>query len=171
MKRLILVALLVSVYACNGDDLEPYDPIAQLEIDLNLIDMELASTGQAVKLHTSGIRYFIENEGEGVFPTEADSVLTHYEIYTLDGELLDTSVEDVALANGIHSTSRDYDPFLFEIGTGVVIEGYEIGTKLLNKGAYGTFYVPSTLAYRSYGQSNIGPNQVLRIKIQLEDIL
>ena len=71
------------VFACNGDDENPYDPEAQLQIDLGLIDDYLSDKGQAVIIHESGIRYFIEEEGGTQKPQIGDSVATDYEIYTL----------------------------------------------------------------------------------------
>ena len=170
MKKLLLIPALILMSSCNGEDLEPYDPVAQLEIDLNLIDEHLSGIGEPVVIHSSGIRYSIENIGDGNYPVDGDSVATLYEIYTLDGQLIDTTDEDLARANGIYSTSRNYQPFEYKVGDGTVIDGYVIGTQLLNEGANGTFYVPSTLAYRNMSHLGLDPNEILRIKIQVEEI-
>ncbi len=156
--------------ACDNDDTTPYDPIAQLQRDLNLIDAHLADNGQAVVIHPTGIRYSIENMGQGDYPIAGDSVSTLYEIYALDGQLIDTTDEALARANGIYSPTRKYDDFVFEIGADDVIEGFEIGTSLLNNGGEGVFYVPSTLAYRNSIGLGLEPNQIFRIKIKVQDI-
>lgn len=170
MKKLLLAALLVLVYSCNNDDEDPYDPIAQLQTDLNLIDAHLSNNGQSVIIHPSGVRYSIDAIGQGDYPVSGDSVATQYDIYTLEGRLIDTTNEDLARANSIFSASRNYDSFEYEFGRGHVIEGFDIGTGLLNEGGEGTFYVPSTLAYRNSGALGLEPNLIFRIKIKVERI-
>ncbi len=170
MKKLMLLPLIVLMLACNNDDTVPYDPVLQLQTDLNLIDSHLAENGQAVKIHPTGIRYSIDNMGQGDYPTVGDSVATSYEIYALDGRLIDTTDEALARANGIYSPTGRYEDFVFEIGAGQTIEGFEIGTSLLNNGGEGTFYVPSTLAYRNSIGLGLEPNLIFRIKIKVQDI-
>lgn len=170
MKKILLIVLLVSVYTCANDTPEPYDPVAQLQIDLGLIDAHLAEVGKEVIIHSSGIRFAIENEGDNVFPVQGDSVATQYDIYTLDGVLIDTTNENIAIANGIYSASDNYERFVFKAGAGNVIEGFEIGTGLLSTGAVGTFYVPSTLAYKNSTGLGLEANQIFRINIQVQEI-
>ncbi|OEK02044.1 hypothetical protein BFP97_11155 [Roseivirga sp. 4D4] len=170
MKKLIFLAVIALVCSCNNSDEEPYDPVAQLQIDLGLIDAHLSDNGQTVQIHPSGIRYSVNNTGNGDFPINGDSVTTQYDIYTLSGRLIDTTNEDLARANGIYSASRSYGPFKYLLGTGTVIEGYEIGTSLLNVGAEGTFYVPSTLAYRNTPAFGLERNEILRIRIDVLEI-
>lgn len=171
MKKLMLISLLALFYSCNNDDAILYDPVAQLQTDLNLIDAHLAANGQAVIIHSTGIRYSIDNLGNGDNPIAGDSVATLYEIYALDGRLIDTTDEALARENGIYSAGVRYEAFIFQIGSGIVIEGYEIGTSLLNVGAEGTFYVPSTLAYKNTIGPGLEPNLIFRIKIRLQEIL
>ncbi|MBO3700392.1 FKBP-type peptidyl-prolyl cis-trans isomerase [Roseivirga sp. E12] len=170
MKKLLLIASLVLIYSCNNDDAEPYDPIVQLQTDLNLIDAHLANNGQAVVIHPSGIRYTIDNPGQGDFPVAEDSVATQYDIYTLEGRLIDTTNEDLARANGIYTPGKTYDRFEFLLGGGYIIDGYEIATRLLNTNAEGTFYVPSTLAYRNTPGFGLESNAILRIRLKVLEI-
>lgn len=171
MKKLMLISLLVLFYSCNNDDETPLDRATQLQIDLNIIDEHLAESGQAVIIHPSGLRYSIDSAGQSVYPVDGDSVTTAYDIYTLDGRLIDTTHENVARANGVYSPNDKYQPFVFQLGKGLAIEGYEISTKLLGIGGVGTFYVPSTLAYGYYSYVSGERNQIFKIKIQLQEIL
>jgi len=170
MKKILFLAVIVLAYSCNNSDEEPYDPVAQLQIDLGLIDAHLAENGQAVLIHPTGVRYSIDNTGDGDFPIDGDSVSTHYDIYTLSGRLIDTTNEDLARANGIYTPAKSYEPFKYLLGAGTVIEGYEIGTSLLNVGAEGTFFVPSTLAYRNTPAFGLERNEILRIRIDVLEI-
>lgn len=167
----MLISLLALFYSCDNDDESPFDRVAQLKIDLNLIDEHLSASGEAVIIHPSGLRYSIDSLGQGDFPVDGDTVSTAYDIYTLEGRLIDTSNENVARANGVYSPSRRYELIEFQLAKGHVIEGFEIGTKLLNEGAVGTFYVPSGLAYGPYSYVSGEPNQILKIKIRLQEIL
>lgn len=170
MKRLILLPLLVILFGCDNNDEIPYDPVAQLQTDLNLIDAYLADNGQAVNIHPTGIRYSVDNLGQGDFPVAGDSVTTQYDIYTLNGRLVDTTNEDMARAAGIYTSNKNYGQFVFELGGGYIIEGFEIGTSLLNTNAEGFFFVPSTLAYGNSAEFGIGSNEILRIRIEVLDI-
>ena len=162
--------LIVFLFACNGDDEVPYDPAAQLQIDLRLIDQYLSGNNQAVLIHPTGIRYVIDEAGNDQLPQNGDSVVTDYDIFTLAGELVDTSNEDLARQNDRYSSQRAYEPITFLIGAGTVIEGYEIGTSLLGKEGEGIFYIPSTLAYRNEAGFGIEPNQILKVRIRVIDI-
>lgn len=169
MKNSLFLLAFILLSACGNDD--RYDPVAQLDEDLEQIDAHLAEANQAVIIHSSGIRYFLEETGSGEMPEQGDSVATRYDIFTLDNRLVDTTDEDLARANGIYSPNDNYDPFVFRIGDNSVIEGYEIGVGLLNEGAQGVFYIPSTLAYRNTPRLGLERNEILIVRLKLEDIL
>lgn len=52
-----------------------------------------------------------------------------------------------------------------------MIQGWQEGLQLMNKGAKYEFYIPSDLAYGENGAgSNIGPNATLIFEVELIDI-
>ena len=86
-------------------------------------------------------------------------------LYT--GTLLDGTVFD---ASSLHSPAP-YKPFLFVLGRGQVIPGWDIGIALMHKGEKGVLLIPSALAYGPSGASpSIPPNAVLRFDIELVDV-
>lgn len=82
--------------------------------------------------------YTIEEEGDGAYPQAGDFVQVHYTGSFLDGKKFDSSKD------------RD-EPFIFPLGQGRVIKGWDLGVPLLKVGGKGTLYVPHTLGYGPEG--------------------
>lgn len=166
MKK-VLAILMVTVLALSCDNPEPYNEEQQLIDDINRIDDFLAANGVAAQEHISGIRYVITKSGNGTNPIAPNVVAADYELYRFTGELIDTSNEDTARDEDIYNPQRDYCAFRFQIGSGVVIPGFEIATQILSEGGSGDFYIPSVLGYKNIGTGNIGPNENLLFRIVL----
>jgi hypothetical protein len=59
-------------------------------------------------------------------------------------------------------------PFIFTVGEGQVIKGWDEGFLLLNRHSKATLYIPSTLAYGDRGAGgSIGPNEVLIFDVEV----
>ncbi len=130
----------------------------QLYEDIASIDEYMEMNGFIPLEHESGLRYIVQKEGEGRKPTAGDHVTIHFKGELLDGSLLDSSYDHDA-------------PIDFTLGSGAVIEGWEIGISLMSKGAVYTFYIPSTLAYGENGLGElIKPNSILVYEIELLEI-
>ena len=172
-KYSLLGLVMIAVSGCLGgnDDVLSYDPIAQLEIDIKAIDAYLAANNiQAEVQESTGIRYVITQTGNDVNPAAGNFVAVDYELYNLEGELLDTSIESIAQSGGIHDSNREYVPLEFQIGTNGVISGFQYATLLLDVGGKGDFYIPSVWAYQNRTTGNIGPNENLKFVIELKAI-
>lgn len=172
-KYSLFTLLILAVTGClNGnDDILNYDPIAQLEIDIQAIDAYLDANNIDAEIQEStGIRYVITQTGNDVNPAAGNFVAVDYELYNLDGELLDTSIESIAQAGGSHDSNREYAPLEFQIGTNGVIPGFQYATLLLDVGGKGDFYIPSVWAYQNRGSGNVGPNENLKFVIELKEI-
>jgi FKBP-type peptidyl-prolyl cis-trans isomerase len=108
--------------------------------------------------HESGLRYIILDEGNGKKPSKGDRIKIHFKGELLDGTPLDSSYDNEA-------------PMEFILGTGDVIEGWELGIPLMSAGSKYIFYLPSTLAY---GESGLGklikPNSITVFEIELLDV-
>ena len=173
MKKWVVLLLAFSVWGCLGenDDVLDYNPIEQLETDLAQIDSYLSQNNITAEIdEDTQIRYVITQEGDGVNPAAADVVSVEYEVYSFEGDLLDTSKEDVAEDGGIFNSERVYEPLQFQIGTNSVISGFQYATVLLDVGGKGDFYIPSVWAYQNIGSGNVAPNQSLIFKIELLEI-
>ncbi len=169
LKNSILFGLLlIFMFSCG--DADDDDPVTQLAIDINLIDAYAAEQGLDVEVDESGIRYVINAEGNGNFPERGENVRVDYEVFLLDGTFIDTSIEQTARDNGAYNAQRSYVPFAFEIGGGRVIEGFDIGTRLLSLGGAGTFLLPSTLAYGNTGSGSVPAKAPLIFNITLIEI-
>lgn len=169
MKKWIAGIALLSLFGCLGEDDTPqYNPIEQLEVDRAVIEQHLTANNiTTVEDEQTGIRYIILEEGNGMDPIDGDVVLVNYELYNLEGDLLDTNVESVAQDGGIFNEDRNYQPLQFQLGTNGLIPGFQRSTLLLTEEGKGDFYIPSVWCYQNYGSANIEPNENLRFIIEL----
>jgi len=103
----------------------------------------------------SGLSYIITQEGSGKTPQSGDKVEVHYTGKLANGTIFDSSV------------SRGQS-FLFQLGVGQVIQGWDEGVALLKVGDKATFTIPSNLAYGEQGAGEvIGPNETLIFEVEL----
>lgn len=101
----------------------------------------------------SGLQYKIIKAGEGVKPTEANSVECHYRGTLIDGKEFDSSY-------------KRGQPAVFPV-TGV-IAGWTEALKLMPVGSTWELYIPASLAYGTRGAGeDIGPNETLIFKLEL----
>jgi clan AA aspartic protease (TIGR02281 family) len=109
-----------------------------------------------------GLYYVINRLGVGSNPKSGQVVVANYTGKFLDGTVFDSN----QLERFNHQK-----PFEFKFGTGQVIQGWEKGFEVLNKGAKATLYIPSRLAYGERGAGElIKPNDCLIFDIELVDI-
>jgi FKBP-type peptidyl-prolyl cis-trans isomerase len=166
-----LVVMSLFIQACSKDLPEPYNPVLQLEIDLNLIDEYVATNNLTVEIEpNSKMRYIIEEDGNDIKAVAGDTVYVNYELSLLDGTFLDTSIEQKAIDNNIFNQNRNYVPFGFIVGGRMVIPGFEIGTQLLEEEGAGTFIIPSVYGYGNSGSGSIPANTNLIFKISITKI-
>ena len=109
----------------------------------------------------SGLYYTISKKGTGENAKAGKQVSMNYLGKFLDGKKFDGNVdENFAPAGG-------RTPLAFTLGVGQVIKGWDEGVQLLNKGARGTLYIPSGLAYGPNGRGPIPPNSILMFDVEL----
>jgi len=164
------LAIIAITQSCSDDFGPSYDPNVQLPIDLATIDSYIATNNLTVQIHETDIRYIINTEGNGKTVALDDTVYVNYELYLLDGTLVDTNLEQVATNNGIFNPNRTYERFGFIVGRGMVILGFDISTQILTEGGSGTFFIPSVYAYQNIGSTRIPPNSNLKFKIELLEV-
>jgi FKBP-type peptidyl-prolyl cis-trans isomerase FkpA len=136
-KSALICGCVVVALSCDNDPV-PLTAEEQLAADVALIDEYLAENQITAVKHVSGLRYVITKEGPGEKPTSEDCVRIDYA-----GRML-----------------RDTEPF--ETGTGVAgpmpnfIKGWRIGLKEVRKGGAITLYIPSGMAYGTFGSKKDG---------------
>jgi FKBP-type peptidyl-prolyl cis-trans isomerase len=114
-----------------------------------------------------GIYFKSVKEGNGKTPANNDNVQVNYVGRFLDGRLFDTSVEEVAKAEGKHQEGRKYEPLPFTIGKRMMIEGFERGVKMMKEGGKAIIVIPSSLAYGGQQRGEIAPYSSLVFELEL----
>lgn len=113
-------------------------------------------TKEGVVETASGLQYKVINEGTGNRPDATDTVETHYEGKTLDGEIFDSSYRRGSTAT-------------FPLNQ--VIRGWTEALQLMKVGSKYELYIPSDLAYGEQGsQGAIEPNSTLIFTVELINI-
>ncbi|MEN0005669.1 MAG: FKBP-type peptidyl-prolyl cis-trans isomerase [Bacteroidota bacterium] len=92
----------------------------------------------------TGLTYLIHQVGDGPKPPVNELVNVHYYGALLDGTPFDNSF-------------KRGTPFVFELGAGQVIKGWDEGIALLNKGGAATLFIPAELAYGAKGAPPVIP--------------
>lgn len=76
-----------------------------------------------------------------------DKISVDYTGSIKDGEVFDTSIEDVAKQNNIYTQGRQYKPLQFTVGKGEVIPGFDEGVIGMKVGDTKTLDIPPEEAY------------------------
>jgi FKBP-type peptidyl-prolyl cis-trans isomerase len=146
-RNLILFGILAVLFtACKKDN-------NQDEIDDQIIRDYLTQHNIDAVKDPSGLYYVIDVEGTGGHPESDAEVSVLYK-----GMLTNGNVFDETSGNA---------PVSFPLQN--LIEGWQIGIPLLQKGGSGTFYIPSRLGYGSRVLPDIPANSVLIFDITLVD--
>jgi len=138
---------------CNEDE-QLLNFQDQLEVDEQIIADYLAENNLTAEFGEGGMRYIIEEAGEGANPITTSTVIVKYKGYLPDGTVFDES-----------------EAFQTSLQNALIV-GWVIGIPLFKKGGKGTIFLPSSLGYGQFGTgATIGPNQVLIFDIELINFL
>lgn len=157
MKNIFFGSLLIilALNACKNDtgcesSVNLNVDQTQLAEDIATIDAYLNSEGIQAQEHPSGIRYTIQDPGDGDQPNLCNTVFVDYRGTLLSGAQFDASSNTVSF-----TLNR-------------LIEGWKIGIPLIREGGNITLYIPSVYAYGSSNSiSSIPPNSSLIFTISL----
>ena len=159
-----------SIELRRGQTLDQLDQ-AQMAADIEVIDAYLQENGIEAEKSAAGVRYVINEQGSGPKPSLGQSVKVHYAGRMLTGEYFDTSMEDVAKAQGLYNPQRQYDPYPIQIWSSPVISGWHDGISQLNEGTKATLYIPSPMAYGPRDRSEIiKANSILVFDVELVEV-
>lgn len=158
----VLASLLV---ACSGDDEEARGAAtATATPKAEGTSVAAASDGNApgvpvltgaVQRTASGLGYIDEKVGEGATPQKGQQVTVHYTGWLTNGKKFDSS--------------RDGgQPFVFPLGAGRVIAGWDEGVATMKIGGKRRLIIPANLGYGARGSgATIPPNSVLIFDVEL----
>jgi FKBP-type peptidyl-prolyl cis-trans isomerase len=105
----------------------------------------------------SGLQYVVRALGTGeATPQLGDEVICHYDGRFLDGTSFDSSYKRGA-------------PFVFRVGTGSVIRGWDEAFVTMHKGEKRTLIIPYWLAYGEKGRPPVPPKATLIFEVELID--
>lgn len=121
-------------------------------------EMTIAQQFGTAHRRPSGLRYIVRAPGTGdATPRIGQEVIAHYEGRRLDGTMFDSSYRNGA-------------PFVFRLGTGAVIRGWDEAFATMKKGEKRTIIVPHWLAYGEKGRPpRIPPKATLVFEVELID--
>ena len=108
---------------------------------------------------TSGLQFEDTVVGSGAEATPGRNVTVHYTGWLYEngeqGEKFDSSKD------------RD-DPFIFALGAGMVIKGWDEGVQGMKEGGQRTLIIPASLGYGARGAGGvIPPNATLKFDVEL----
>lgn len=92
----------------------------------------------------AGLQYIEEQEGDGASPQPGQRVTVHYTGWLTDGSRFDSS----------RTSGR---PFTFNIGAGMVIQGWDVGVATMKIGGKRRLIIPSTMGYGAGGYPPVIP--------------
>ena len=110
----------------------------------------------------SGLQYEDSVLGSGAQATKGQSVTVHY-----TGWLYNDGVQGAKF-----DSSKDRnDPFVFSLGAGMVIRGWDEGVAGMLVGGARTLIIPPALGYGARGAGGvIPPNATLKFEVELLDV-
>lgn len=107
----------------------------------------------------SGLNYEDNITGDGAVATQGQQVTVHY-----TGWLYQDGVQGAKF-----DSSKDRgDPFVFNLGAGMVIRGWDEGVAGMRVGGTRTLIIPAALGYGARGAGGvIPPNATLKFEVDL----
>ena len=103
----------------------------------------------------SGLQYVDLEVGTGLSPVRGQKVQVHYTGWLTDGTKFDSSLD------------RN-EPFVFQVGVGQVIAGWDEGVSSMKVGGRRKLVIPANLGYGAAGAGGvIPPNATLLFEVQL----
>jgi len=150
---LLLLIAAISIPACSQKEAKS---VPEKSAETQTQTQPLPQTG-AVKT-ASGLSFTDLKTGTGAAPVSGKSVTVHYTGWLEDGKKFDSSVD-----RG--------QPFVFRIGAGEVIPGWDEGVISMRVGGKRKLFIPAQLGYGAAGAPGaIPPNANLIFEVELLDV-
>jgi peptidylprolyl isomerase len=123
----------------------------------DVLDSPLGNLDELVAAGSSSLQVHDVTEGTGAAAEQGQMLTVHYVGRLTSGQVFDSSIE------------RDR-PFVFELGAGDVIQGWDRGLLGMREGGRRILVIPPELGYGSRGTGNIPPNSTLIFEVVLLDV-
>ena len=145
--------------------------IEKLKKDVSKIHSDLKKKSTETE---TGLKFFINEKGDGDMVDENKVILTHNAVYFEDGNLLDTSILEVAEKFNMFDNRRaqagGYSPIEAKVGAkDMMIQGFKEGLKLLKTGDKATLFLPYYLAYGETESRGIPAKSNLIFEVEIVD--
>ncbi|MAZ29401.1 MAG: peptidylprolyl isomerase [Cytophagaceae bacterium] len=121
----------------------------------------------------SGLKLYYKEKGDGPKPKTGQTALLDYAVYFTSGELLDTSMKDIADEYGMQTRPVDslYAPYPVKVSPDApAIAGFIEAAKNMQVGDKVTAFVPYYLAYGERGNRGIPPKTDLVFDLVLRAV-
>lgn len=175
INLLCLSLLAIVLFSC--DQASPfgaprYDVEGNLERERGIIDNFITTyeTDSLYRIHDpNGVIVIVQEEGDGVKPTNFRRIYLNYVAKLLDGTVVDTNIEDVAREHGLYNENTQYKIFTYTLDTqsgGGAIIGFSLAMRNMRSGSKGELIIPSPWAYRDQERGNIPENSILLFDIE-----
>ena len=113
----------------------------------DLLDKYLQDNNITVDPTASGLYFIPGDTGTGPFAELGDTISMYYAGFTIQGSIVGTNIESVAIEYGVEEYFTDFDPYVFKLGEpGNVTPGIEEGLTYMNAGSTATLIMPSDIA-------------------------
>ena len=171
MKKLLLVAALISVIGCdksNTDGGKGPSTVPPINQSMNPPAPAPAPTEMPVAkdekhgdttITPSGLKYIDMKVGKGEQPKQGQTIIVNYTGKLTNGTTFDSNVDP---------KFGHTQPFITPIGVGKVIPGWDEGMVSMKVGGKRRLIVPSELGYGAQGSGDkIPPNSTLIFDVEL----
>lgn len=123
------------------------------ETEMNILKNYLQNSNITVTPTESGLYYVEYKKGTGPRAEKGKYVTVDYTVKYIDGQIIETTLGK--------------QPFIFRLGDGQVIAGWEEGISYMNEGGKAMLIIPSDLAYGENGRGAIRPYSTLVFEVDL----
>jgi FKBP-type peptidyl-prolyl cis-trans isomerase FkpA len=133
----------------------------QKDMDDKMLQDYFTKNNIAAQKTNTGLYYIIDKPGSGANAQAGQDVTVMYTGKTMDGNAFDSNIDP---------KFNHTDPLTFQVGRGQVIPGWDEGIMLMNKGAKGRLFIPSTLAYGPQERPGLPANSILIFDVEIKDV-
>lgn len=141
--------------------------------EMGILQDYLTNNSITAEATESGLIFISNKKGTGKKAEAGKTVRVHYAGSLLNGTYFDSSVEEVAKANGLYNAQRSYEPFQFTLGQGQVIRGWDEGLAMMSEGGKATLIIPSSIGYGGNPRPGgvIQPYNTLLFEVEVVEVI
>jgi FKBP-type peptidyl-prolyl cis-trans isomerase len=157
---IVLVAAAVLFYVLKKTDKTEIQTMQSQDVNVGAPEEQPVTSAPSSQPVAAGSEMLMTTtkEGTGEGAKDGDTLSVHYTGYLEDGTKFDSSVDRGT-------------PFELTLGSGMVIQGWDIGLKGMKEGEMRKLVIPAKYAYGENGFPGvIPPNATLIFEVELVDI-